>query len=60
MTQAVLGIIGGSGIYDLPGIADVREEPVDTPWGEPSDALRVGRVGATKVVFLSRRQATSG
>jgi len=54
MTQAVLGIIGGSGIYDLPGIADVREERVSTPWGEPSDALRVGRVGDTKVVFLPR------
>jgi len=54
MTQAVLGIIGGSGIYDLPGITDVREERVDTPWGEPSDALRVGRVGATQVVFLPR------
>ena len=54
MNQAVLGIIGGSGIYDLPGIADVREERVGTPWGEPSDALRVGWVGATKVVFLPR------
>jgi 5'-methylthioadenosine phosphorylase len=54
MAQAVLGIIGGSGIYDLPGITDVREQRVDTPWGEPSDALRVGRVGATRVVFLPR------
>ena len=54
MTRAVLGIIGGSGIYDLPGITDVREERVTTPWGEPSDALRVGRVGATEVVFLPR------
>ena len=54
MTQAVLGIIGGSGIYDLPGITDLREERVATPWGEPSDALRVGRVGATQVVFLPR------
>jgi 5'-methylthioadenosine phosphorylase len=54
MTQAVLGIIGGSGIYDLPGITGVREERVDTPWGEPSDALRVGRVGAAQVVFLPR------
>ncbi len=54
MTQAILGIIGGSGIYDLPGISDVREERVNTPWGEPSDALRVGRVGTTQVVFLPR------
>jgi 5'-methylthioadenosine phosphorylase len=54
MTKAILGIIGGSGIYDLPGITDVREERVTTPWGEPSDALRVGRVGPTQVVFLPR------
>lgn len=54
MSRAVLGIIGGSGIYDLPGIEDVREERVRTPWGEPSDALRRGRVGATEVVFLPR------
>ena len=54
MTKAVLGIIGGSGIYDLPGIEDVTERRVTTPWGEPSDVLRVGRVGATQVVFLPR------
>lgn len=54
MSRAVQGIIGGSGIYDLPGIEDVREERVRTPWGEPSDALRRGRVGATEVVFLPR------
>ena len=54
MAKAVLGIIGGSGVYDLPGIEDVREQPVSTPWGEPSNALRVGRVGATEVVFLPR------
>ena len=54
MNKAVLGIIGGSGLYDLPGLEDVREERVSTPWGEPSDALRIGRAGATKVVFLPR------
>src|SRR5512137_3113199 len=54
MTRAVLGIIGGSGIYDLPGIEDLREERVTTPWGEPSDLLRVGRAGNTEVVFLPR------
>ena len=52
--KAVLGIIGGSGIYDLPGLEDVREERIASPWGEPSDALRLGRVGATDVVFLPR------
>ncbi len=54
MAQAVLGIIGGSGFYELPGLEDVDERLVATPWGEPSDALRLGRVGATRVVFLSR------
>ena len=54
MTSAVLGIIGGSGIYDLPGLEDVSERHVATPWGEPSDALRIGRVGQTRVVFLPR------
>ncbi|WP_460448968.1 S-methyl-5'-thioadenosine phosphorylase [Alsobacter sp. SYSU BS001988] len=54
MTKAVLGVIGGSGIYDLPGLTDIREERVATPWGEPSDALRFGRIGATPIVFLPR------
>lgn len=54
MAKSVLGIIGGSGIYDLPGFTDLREERVATPWGEPSDALRRGRVGDTEVVFLPR------
>lgn len=54
MTQSIVGIIGGSGVYHLPGLADLREEHVPTPWGEPSDALRFGTVGATQVVFLPR------
>lgn len=54
MTKAVLGIIGGSGIYDLPGLEERREERINTPWGEPSDALMRGRIGSTEIVFLSR------
>jgi 5'-methylthioadenosine phosphorylase len=54
MAKAVLGIIGGSGIYDLPGLVDVVERHVASPWGEPSDPLRIGRIGDTEVVFLSR------
>jgi 5'-methylthioadenosine phosphorylase len=54
MTKAVLGIIGGSGVYNLPGLADMREERIASPWGEPSDVLRIGRIGRTKVVFLPR------
>ncbi len=54
MTPAVLGVIGGSGLYDLPGLEDAREERIASPWGEPSDALRIGRIGRTSVVFLPR------
>ncbi len=54
MAKAILGIIGGSGIYDLPGLEDVREEVVASPWGQPSDALRRGRIGSTEIVFLPR------
>jgi 5'-methylthioadenosine phosphorylase len=53
-TPAILGVIGGSGVYDLPGMEDVREERIASPWGEPSDPLRIGRIGATQVVFLPR------
>jgi 5'-methylthioadenosine phosphorylase len=54
MTKAVLGIIGGSGVYDLPGLEDVLEERVQSPWGEPSDVLRIGRIGETQIAFLPR------
>ncbi len=54
MARTVLGVIGGSGIYDLPGLEDVRDEAVQSPWGEPSDVLRFGRIGQTPIVFLPR------
>jgi 5'-methylthioadenosine phosphorylase len=54
MTRAILGIIGGSGLYDLPGLHDVQEEAVETPWGAPSDKLVRGRIGQTDIVFLPR------
>jgi 5'-methylthioadenosine phosphorylase len=54
MATAILGVIGGSGLYDLPGLEDVREERIESPWGEPSDALRFGRINDTQVVFLAR------
>jgi 5'-methylthioadenosine phosphorylase len=52
--RARLGIIGGSGVYDLPGLTGRREETIATPWGEPSAALRFGRLDETEVVFLPR------
>jgi 5'-methylthioadenosine phosphorylase len=54
MAKAVLGVIGGSGFYDLPGLTDRREERVASPWGEPSDALIFGRMDGTELVFLPR------
>ncbi len=54
MGKAVIGIIGGSGIYDLPGLQNLREETVASPWGEPSDTLRLGTIGGHEVVFLPR------
>src|SRR5271168_5610558 len=54
MTKAVLGIIGGSGIYDLPGLQKVREKKIKSPWGEPSAALRIGEIEGLPVVFMPR------
>jgi 5'-methylthioadenosine phosphorylase len=54
MTRAVLGIIGGSGIYDLPGLEDISDEAVASPWGQPSAPLRRGRLGGLPIVFLPR------
>ena len=54
MTRAVLGVIGGSGIYDLPGLEKVRSKTIKSPWGEPSGPLRIGEIAGMPVVFLSR------
>ena len=54
MTRCVLGIIGGSGIYDLPGLANVRHEAVASPWGEPSAPILAGEIAGLPVVFLPR------
>ena len=54
MTEAVLGIIGGSGLYDLPGFEDSEWVQIKSPWGAPSDALRIGELHGRKAVFLPR------
>jgi len=54
MARAVLGIIGGSGIYDLPGLESLREEAIASPWGEPSAPVRRGSIAGLPVVFLPR------
>lgn len=54
MARAVLGIIGGSGIYELPGLEKVKSRKIKSPWGEPSAALQIGEIAGLPVVFLSR------
>jgi 5'-methylthioadenosine phosphorylase len=54
VTKAVLGIIGGSGIYDLPGLEKPRLRRIRSPWGDPSAALRIGQIAGTPIVFLAR------
>jgi 5'-methylthioadenosine phosphorylase len=52
--SAAIGLIGGSGLYALAGLADARELSVATPFGAPSDPLVLGRIGDVSVVFLAR------
>jgi 5'-methylthioadenosine phosphorylase len=52
--RARLGIIGGSGLYRMEGLEAVREQRVETPFGEPSDPLRLGRLEGHPVAFLAR------
>jgi 5'-methylthioadenosine phosphorylase len=52
--ERTLGVIGGSGLYELPGLSDVEPVRVTTPFGEPSDVLMRGRLGDVRVVFLPR------
>lgn len=54
MTKAVLGILGGSGLYDLPGMTDGAWGDVTSPWGEPSDQIYTGKIGETDIVFMPR------
>ena len=50
----VIGIVGGSGLYDIPGLIEKAWRQVPTPWGQPSDALLFGRLGDVSCVFLPR------
>ena len=54
LSQARLGVLGGSGLYAMDGLEDLREITVETPFGSPSDQLRLGRIGDLEVVFLAR------
>ncbi len=54
MTKTVLGIIGGSGVYQIDGLENARWQKVASPWGEPSDEFLTGRLSGVDMVFLPR------
>ena len=54
MSKTVLGIIGGSGVYDIDGLENARWQQVESPWGAPSDELLFGRLAGVDMVFLPR------
>ena len=54
MPQAKIGVIGGSGLYDIEGLTDIEEVNPDTPFGAPSDTIVVGRLEGTGIAFLPR------
>src|SRR6204780_3350688 len=54
LAQAEIGIIGGSGLYSMPGFTNVHEERVETPFGDPSDPFVLGELEGRKVAFLAR------
>jgi 5'-methylthioadenosine phosphorylase len=54
---ATLAVLGGSGFYELPGLTDVIDKVVETPFGAPSGPVREGRLGDTRVLFLARHGA---
>lgn len=54
MSEATVGIIGGSGLYQMDGLTEVSERRLDTPYGPPSDAIVLGTLGGRRVAFLPR------
>ena len=54
MAERFVGVIGGSGLYDMEGLTDVQEVPVETPFGAPSDAVITGVLNGVKMAFLAR------
>ena len=54
MTEALIGIMGGSGLYQIEGLEDAQEHTISTPFGAPSDALVTGKLHGVNVAFLAR------
>ena len=53
-TQTMIGVIGGSGLYQIDGLEGASWVKVKTPWGAPSDEVLVGRLGGVPMAFLPR------
>ncbi len=54
MPQAKIGVIGGSGLYEIGGMTDIEEVNIDTPFGKPSDSITIGRLEGVGIAFLPR------
>jgi len=54
MPQAKIGVIGGTGLYDIEEMTDIEEVNIDTPFGKPSDSIIFGRLGGVGIAFLPR------
>jgi len=54
MPQAKIGIIGGSGLYDIDGLTDIEKADIDTPFGKPSDTITTGKLDGIDIAFLPR------
>jgi len=54
MPSAKIGVIGGSGLYDIEGMTDIEEVDITTPFGKPSDSITIGKLGGTGIAFLPR------
>ncbi|SDY76871.1 S-methyl-5'-thioadenosine phosphorylase [Citreimonas salinaria] len=54
MTATMIGVIGGSGLYQIDGLEDARWQAIDTPWGAPSDEILTGTLGGVPMAFLPR------
>ena len=54
MPQAKIGVIGGTGLYDIEGMTDIEEVEIDTPFGKPSDTITIGRLEGGGIAFLPR------
>ena len=54
MSEATIGVIGGSGLYHIEGISEIEELRIQTPFGEPSDAIHIGKLEGVRIAFLPR------